>query len=626
MPIYKLDNSTAEKIAAGEVVENPASIVKELVENALDADAKRIKVILKKGGLQEITVIDDGSGIHANELRLAMARHATSKIKGIEDLEYISTLGFRGEALPSIASVSKMSITSRHKNENTGASVYLEGNKEKKFEEVGFPTGTRVTVTDLFYNTPARLKFLKSTSAETAKVSRIIHLLALSRPDVSFSFIKESGTALETSGDGQLINVIIQLYGTNLALELVPLNFQEEDLTLKGYISNPSFSHNSRIYQVFFVNNRYVHNQIIKTALDRSYAGIVTSRKYSAAFLFLSIDPRKIDVNVHPSKTEIRFHQENVVQKFLEQSLRLAFSPHYFIPKIQNSIKLQPGKEGKTLPASAVKEEVEKAKKDIKVKKVIKGNKTDERGNFSKREKGATARTNNNVFPEEVKENATDKHYGLLQGDQIKKTPLVSNLSAELFTGKSFSGSVKGQIFGTYILLEENDDLVIIDQHAAHERILWEKLLESEKNKEHYRQEIIPFPLEVPSFIAEGLKDKIELLQEIGLEMEQFGNNTFIIRAVPFFLKDVFTASKIFSIIEDLLGLAATGREYQKETLLKLSCRAAVKANHLLTAEEINSLLAQLVQCKNPYYCPHGRPVMIKLGKNEIEKYFKRQG
>lgn len=631
MPIYKLDDSTSEKIAAGEVVENPASIVKELVENALDADAKRIKVILKKGGLQEITVIDDGSGIHANELRLAVERHATSKIKSIEDLENIFSLGFRGEALPSIASVSKMSITSRHKNENTGTSVYLEGNKERKFEEVGFPVGTRVTVTDLFYNTPARLKFLKSTPSETAKVSRIIHLLALSRPDVSFSFIKESGTALETSGDGKLINVIINLYGTNLTRELVPLNFQERDLTLKGYISNPSFSRNSRIYQVFFVNNRYVRNQIIKTALDRSYTGIVTSRKYPAAFLFLSIAPGKIDVNVHPSKTEIRFHQEDDVQKFLEQSLKLAFSPHYFIPKTQNKSTLQPGKEEKTLPVPAIKAETENREKAIKVKEDIKNediksSETDEAVSFGKREKGVAARTDNIVYPEEVKENAANKHYGLFQGDHVKKAPLVSNLSAELFTGKPFSGSIKGQIFGTYILLEEKDDLVIIDQHAAHERILWEKLLEGEENKEHYRQETIPFPLEVPSFMAEGLKDKIELLQEIGLEMEQFGNNTFIVRAVPFFLKDDFTADTIFSIMEDLLGLAATGREYQKETLLKLSCRAAVKANRLLTAEEINSLLVQLGQCNNPYYCPHGRPVMIKLRKNEIGKYFKRQG
>ena len=608
MPIYKLDAATSEKIAAGEVIENPASVVKELLENSLDAGAKHIKVILKKGGLQEITVIDDGSGILADELRLAVERHATSKIKRFQDLERISSLGFRGEALPSIASVSKMSIISRHKKENIGSRIVLEGNKEKKLEEVGFPVGTSVTVTDLFYNTPARLKFLKGVPAETARVTRIVHLLALSRPDVSFSLLKESGPLLETSGDGRLFNVIVNLYGTSLARELIPLDFQGEEIALKGYISNPSFSRNSRIFQVFFVNNRFVRNQLMKGILDNSFSRIVTSRKYPAAFLFLSVDPENIDVNVHPSKTEIRFNREEMVQKYLEECLRQAFSPYYFIPRVQKNNKLQPEMEEKKIPLKGIKRETVKA------------------GISEEIERDEALQPNNNLYQERIKESGNQRNYDSFQDFDTGKTPKAPKLAARLFTGKPLPGTIKGQIFGTYILLEEEEGLILIDQHAAHERILWEEIERNEKSREHYLQEIIPFPLEVPSFMVEELTDKVHLLREIGLEMEQFGNNTFIIRAVPFFLKDVFSADMIFSILENCSGLALTGREYQKQTLLKIACKTAVKANRVFTVEEIRNLLVQLGQCKNPYYCPHGSPVMIKLEKDEIGKYFKRQG
>ncbi len=604
MPIYKLDHATAEQIAAGEVVENPASVVKELLENSLDAGAKHIKVILKRGGLQEITVIDDGSGIHRDELRLAVQRHATSKIKCLQDLERLSSLGFRGEALPSIASVSRLSIISRHKDENTASCIFLEGNKEKKIEEAGFPVGTSVTVADLFFNTPARLKFLKGVPAETAKVSRILHLLALSRPDVSFSLIKENTPILETSGDGELLHVIIKLYGANLARELVPLDFQGEKHALKGYISNPSFSHNSRIFQVFFVNNRYIRNLIMKNALDKSFSKIVTARKYPAAFLFFFVDPGEIDVNVHPSKIEMRFHREEIIQGYLEKCLQQAFLPAYFIPRVQKYSAFNPEREEKTLPLKNAEEDACK-------------------------------------YPEKIKENAAPGDYTSFQGQDFQehslqerdfqdyspeKMPKTPKLTAKLFTGKPFSGILKGQVFGTYIFLEEEDGLLIIDQHAAHERVLWEEIERKESHRERYQQEIIPFPLQVPSFMAEKLKDKLHLLREIGLEMEQFGNNSFIISAVPFFLQDVFSAETIFSILEDLSGLALKGREYQKKTLLKLACKTAVKANRTFTVEEMRSLLLQLGQCKNPYYCPHGRPVMIKLEKSEIEKYFKRQG
>jgi len=588
VPIQKLDAITAEHINAGEIVENPSSVVKELVENSLDAGAKRIKVSLRRGGLEEITVSDDGSGIHSKEVRLALERHATSKINSINDLENIKSLGFRGEALPSIASVSKMDITTRQETEDTGIHISLKGNQEVSFKEVGFPAGTRVTVKDLFFNTPARLKFLKGIPAETARVTKTIHLLALSRPDVSFSLVKETGVLLETYGDGNLLNVILNIYGNLLGRELIPLDFQSGEFSLTGFISNPSFSRNSRNYQLFYVNKRYVRSQLLKEILDKAYSRIITSKRYPAAFLFLTLAPQDLDVNVHPAKVEVRFREEEAVIKFMEESLREAFSPSYFIFR---------EKKAELTSLDHLQEPEKKMQRSIC----------------------------NDHYPEKVSEAEEIVREESPQTSKIYGTFIEKAApQADLFTKNVFEGPIAGQIFGTYIILEEGEDLVLVDQHAAHERIIWEKVQYKEMLKDQYYQEILPIPLELPTFLKEMIKDKIGLLKEIGLEMEQFGNNTFIIRAVPFFLKDIFTAEMIMDIFENLSEVKET--DFQKETLLQLSCKAAVKANKILTLKEMESLLEQLSKCDNPYFCPHGRPVMVKIGKAALEKYFKRQG
>lgn len=586
MPIHKLEAKISEQIAAGEVVENPASVVKELVENSLDAGAKRIKVIFKKGGLKEITVIDDGSGIPSDEVRLALERFATSKISSLKDLQNIRTLGFRGEALPSIASVSKMSISTRSHNEITGRHIALEGGVEKENREIGFPGGTKVTVENLFFNTPARLKFLKGVPAEAAKISRVVHLLALSRPDVSFSLKKENDLILETPGDGKLINVIIKIFGHDLARELVPVNFESADFFLNGYVSNPAYSRNSRNYQLFYVNGRYVRSQLIKEALDKSFVGIVTAKRYPAAFLYLNIPFENIDVNVHPSKLEVRFHREEEVRHFLEKSLKKAFTPVYFFSK---NAKQESAKE------------IKHNTKDIH--------------NY------------NNNF--------TYNHYPQINLElQVKENsaPLKKNESnflkyykTEPFTENFWEGSIIGQAFATYIIVQKGEDLIFIDQHAAHERILWEKIQQSKEEKQ-YIQEILPLAVDLPLSITEILKDKLEHLKDIGLEMEHFGNNTFIIRTVPFYLQNIFSTELFLDILEGLSGMAVTDKEFQEEIQLRLSCKAAIKANKRLTAEEMSSLLSQLEKCENPFLCPHGRPVAIKIGKNELEKHFKRRG
>ncbi len=588
MRIRKLDQQTSKQIAAGEVVENPSSVVKELVENSLDAGAKRIEVMIKKGGLGEITVLDDGSGVPADEVRLALERHATSKITCLEDLYNIYTLGFRGEALPSIASVSRLSVSTRYQKEETGRYIFWEGGMEKESKEIGFPTGTRITVKDLFYNTPVRLKFLKSSSSETAKISRIIIILALSRPDVSFLLKNENRVLLEIPGDESLLNVIAKGFGTDLARELIPIDFKSGELLLSGYVSKPTYSRNSRHYQLFYINGRYVRSQTIREALDKSFASIITSKRYPAAFLYLRLPAEKLDVNVHPSKVEVRFHQEEQLRFFLEKSLKKAFSTEYFVPKIQKR-NMQ-----KEKPLSLTEKDKNGDSHDYKKAREYEGDR----------------QKNLQITVAESHEN--------MDVDDLKS----SILNTELYSGRFSNGLIKGQVFSTYIVVQKEDNLIFIDQHAAHERILWEKI--TQKEKENYVQEILPLPLEFPLQMVKSIRDKLGYLKEIGLEVEQFGNNTFIIRSVPFFLKDIFTAETLRDILEELSGMATA--DFKKETLLSLSCKAAIKANKRLTPEEINSLLAQLEKCENPFFCPHGRPVAIKIEKSELEKYFKRRG
>ena len=595
MPIRKLDAEISEQIAAGEVVENPASVVKELIENSLDAGAKHIKVIFKKGGLKEITVIDDGWGIPSAELPLAVERYATSKISSLTDLQNIRTLGFRGEALPSIASVSRMSISTRYHKEITGRQIFLEGGALKEDREIGFPRGTKVTVEDLFYNTPARLKFLKGVPAEAAKITKLVHLLALSRADVSFSLKKESEVILETPGDGKLINVILKIFGHDIARELIPINFESAGFYLNGFISNPSYSRNNRSYQIFYVNGRYIRSQLIREALDKSFASVVTAKRYPVALLYLNVPFENIDVNVHPSKLEIRFQREEQLRLFLEKSLKKAFTPVYFISQSSNQQK----------SIDNVNNINRINKMEIKQKTV----KTDPYYQIN-----LELQVKEDLFPLKISPSKKNEE------------TFVKNYKTEPIIDNFWDGFIVGQAFATYIILQKGEELIFIDQHAAHERILWEKIQKSKNEGEKFIQEIFPITVELPLSVTEILIEKLTYLKDLGLELEHFGNNTFIIRAIPSYLQNIFSTELFLDILEGLNSLSATEQEFQKEIQLRLSCKAAIKANKKMTPEEMSFLLAQLEKCENPFFCPHGRPVAIKIGKNELEKLFKRRG
>ena len=585
MPVVRLDTKTISQIAAGEVVENPSSAVKELLENALDAAAKRIKVKLVKGGLEEITVLDDGCGIPAAELRLALERYATSKITAIQDLTRITTLGFRGEALPSIAAVSRLAITTCHTDEEIGSHIYLEGGEEKVFKPAGSPRGTMVTVKDLFYNLPVRRGFLRSVAAETARVSRIVEQLSLSHPHISFILESNGKTILETSGDGNMLNTILQIFGHKLAPHLLPVKWQERDYLLDGYISAPTLSLKRRSHQLFFTNRRHIHNRIFREALEYSFKHFVTARRYPLAFLFLSLPPQEMDLNVHPSKMEVRFQQEKALYDFLRKGITKAYT-------VKANIS--------PYPDSQAGERDENKVENKKVSRL---------GIFDFIEDDG---------PVQVSEApaGNDEAYIVPAAQGGQQLPYSSERI------------IIGQLFASFILLQHDESLFIVDQHAAHERILWDEWMCRRAGENKYSQETLPFALELNLPLLEDLfsEEKLLLLAEIGLRLEQFGNNSFIVRTVPFFMKDIFSAGMLADILHELAGNNnSTAPRWQEEIMLQLICKAAVKANKLLSLQEMDELLRQLDGCDNPSYCPHGRPVIIKIKRNEIEKLFHRR-
>ncbi len=599
MPIHKLDSRTANQIAAGEVVENPASVVKELVENALDAGARRIKIAVKSGGLEEISVTDDGCGILKADLRLALQRHATSKISRIEDLETITSLGFRGEALPSIASVSRLTLSTKHPDEEVGNQIVIEGGRETDFQEQGLPPGTRVTIKELFFNTPVRKKFLKSVTAETARLTKIVQNLALSRPDVAFSLERNRQPVLHTPGDGDIFNAILSIYGQELGSQLVSLDDAAQDTPgacrLQGFISQPKFSRNNRNYQLFFVNRRYVQSRLMGEELDLAFSRVVTSRRFPMAFLFLSLPPGEIDVNVHPTKTEIRFHRGNAVRSFLRKALQEGFSSRrpYELPG-------QPAEQN----AGEDKEAGEAGRTEEAVPSI------NEQQHFSLME--TRPDPNATVLDQLVPYERVSPV--LASPDQVSKAPGFFDYDLLL-----------GQLFHTYILIQQENRLLFIDQHAAHERIIWEQM-EQTGHREQLKQQIIPQAVELSPAIVENVAAAMDLFAELGLELEQFGDRTFIIRTVPVFIRDRVTGELLQDILEAVTrGPANDLQAIQNALLTQISCKGSVKARQKLSREEMESLLQQLKACQQPFYCPHGRPVVFQLEEKEIEKQFKRR-
>jgi len=613
-----LDPLTANQIAAGEVVERPVSVIKELVENSIDAGSTRIQITLFEGGIKKIIVLDNGWGISSSDLSVAIERHATSKLKTVQDLASLKTLGFRGEALPSIAAVSKMTIASRTKDSPVGYSIQVNGGMKGNVIEIGHPIGTKITIDDLFYNTPARKKFLKSPSTELANISDLVGRIAMSRPEIAFELIHEKKTILKTPGNNNLTQVIFSIYGSEVARNMKMVK-HDSFPAIEGYVSIPLITRSSRHYYNFFLNGRLVKSQELTDALEEAYHTRIPSKRYPIAVLFINISPDLFDVNVHPAKLEVKFKDVLPIKEALIESIKSTLNnPVASIPQI----KQKPVRQEPTLTQQVVFDHAK-----FEPYKDETSTNEDTNSCYTKDIEGIieniSVKEHNNI--EELSRIYKDR-----ENNQVSKDNSENQSSQFNHDNKNtFFSSLKilGQIGGTYIIASGNEGLYIIDQHAAHERIRYEKITNCFREQPSASSHLsVPVTIELTSEQTLWLIDNIVQLADLGFILEHFGNNTFLLRGGPRWHLEGNSQELLLDILEKLgSGFATSIREViSEEKLFSLACKSAVKANKFLTDKDINFLLQQLDLVENPYTCPHGRPLIITITHEEIKKRFLR--
>nr|WP_297933741.1 DNA mismatch repair endonuclease MutL [uncultured Blautia sp.] len=634
--IAVLDQNTIDKIAAGEVVERPASVVKELVENAVDAGSTAITVEIKDGGISFIRVTDNGGGIPKEQVPLAFLRHATSKIQHVEDLLWISSLGFRGEALSSISAVSQMEVITKTPEALTGVRYIIEGGQEKALEEIGAPNGTTMLVRNLFYNTPARGKFLKTAMTEAGYVSSYMEQLALSHQNISFKYMVNGQTRLHTSGNANLKDVIYGIYGRDITRELVPVSIERSGISISGFIGKPVIARGNRNFENYYINGRYVKSKLLMKAIEEAYKPFMMQHKYPFVCLHYTIDGEAIDVNVHPTKMEVRFQNQGAVYNATYDMIQEALSGRELIPQVElekpqekpvrqkvsapepfeTGFKQQTARQPQVAP-SYLKEEAAAYVPEIP--------KAPEMPQSSKQ---VGIRPAVHV---QVQETQQEKPQ-----EEIKKTaePVVVQQpkQMELFDDKLLSKEARarhriiGQLFDTYWLVEYENKFYIIDQHAAHEKVLYEKFRKEFSNREIVSQMVSP-PQVISLNLQEDMlmKAHMEVFQELGFEISEFGGREYSIHGVP---ADLYGCSVQDFFVEVLDGLEHENPRQASELLAgkiaTAACKAAVKGNNRLSYEEADQLIEQLLGLDNPYHCPHGRPTIVSMTKYELEKKFKR--
>jgi len=603
--IRELPGHIAEKIAAGEIVDRPSSIVKELIENAIDSGADRIAVEIRNGGKSYIRVTDNGSGIPADDVDTAFKRHATSKISEEEDLDRIMTLGFRGEALASIAAVSNVEMITKTAESRTGVRIRISGGTIAEKADTGCPDGTTVIVTDLFYNVPARFKFLKSDAAESGMIIDLVSKLSLAYPKIRIRMINNGATLFSTSGTGDIYSNILTIHSREFGSELVHINHEDEFLKMSAYISPIGTTMSSKKFQIYFINGRYVASKIIDRAIMEAYRGKIAEGRYPAAFIFLWIDPQKLDVNIHPNKREVRFDDEVMISTMIEKII----SRHLSIPD--------------AIPT------VDKARLFIndKVQRDIE-NQTKVDVNTLFETKRREELLNNVVFGREP---ATTTFSGSFD-QQSRTAESQANYGASDVLGEKQNGfaienlKITGSIFNTYITAQAEDCFYIIDQHAAHERIFYEKLIDNYRNETKHSQQILaPYLIEATFDEINSEEEWIAPIRDMGFDIGAFGPRSYIVKAVPVFMS--IAESRIF--IEDYLDHAHDERDFRDtariDAIIMHACKSAVKAHDTLDIKEMEQLLEDLSKAREPLTCPHGRPVFLRLRKYDIEKMFKRQ-
>ena len=647
--IKVLEKHVADKIAAGEVVERPLSVVKELVENSVDAGADSITVEIKNGGKSYIRVTDNGSGINAEEVLVAFMRHATSKITTDKDLESIHTLGFRGEALASIAAVSRVELLTKQADAKLGKRVLINGGTVIENTETGCPDGTTIMVTDLFFNTPARLKFLKSDSAESRVIIDFISQMTLAYPNIRIRLINNDSILFATNGKGDVKTNILTVYSKETADSLVPVYFEREYVLVKGFVSSPGVSNTSRRSQIFFVNGRVVASKAIEKGIADAYSDRLFEGRYPAAFLFVDVEPSRLDVNIHPNKKEVKFDDAAFITETVRDAAREALAAKEAIPQVRekNIFKFKDSdrsaKPGKTpVPDAKSSSQVHSqqfgvsvASGGVKQSSVILSNSNVQEIRVKEEQVDiknllSNMRAQERAKDEErVREQAGSEY---LNGMRKAENPQVNSgnepLTAAPERPKSFDFAElrpMGSIFGTYILLTDDDTFYMIDQHAAHERVFFEKLLGEYNRAEKVKQPImIPIVLNLPYGAAEGAGESLSKLNDMGFEIEEFGPKTYAAKAIPMFMSLAEAEDFLKYFVENTADGSVISDRNKLEKIMTSACKAAVKGGDLLKDEEINELISELSKCENPFSCPHGRPTFIRMRKYEIEKMFKR--
>ena len=728
--IRVLDKATIDKIAAGEVIERPSSVVKELLENAIDAGSTAVTVEIKDGGTSFIRVTDNGCGIPKEEVRMAYMRHATSKIEKVEDLEHIASLGFRGEALSSIAAVSQTEMITKTATDLTGIKYVIHGGKEIEYKDVGVPNGTTIVVRNLFFNTPARKKFLKSAMTEGSYIFDLLTRIALSHPEISFKLIANGQTRIDTSGNGKLKDTIYQLYGRDITANLIPIDYTDGDIHLSGFIGKPFIARGNRGLENYFINCRYIKSNVVNRAIEEGYRTFVMQHKFPFTVLYLDLPQEKCDVNVHPTKMEFKYDNEKKLFEVCCTAVKLALTHKEIIPKegekpIASPVISHPEQkpaepfevrraQSQTIPQKNVRagsysptykileslrkaEEEEAAKNGTPLPNIAdmvadagvvyapstptesaqtgnsaaaSNNVTQQSGSITpsqpmqQNHATTTAQTtqqsssNPNVVSQSVQQNnsagtvqvtqTVQPDRSTAQTEQPSETPTKPDLSKmdknsaaykytvgkqetlfddDFLTEKArLSHRVIGQVFETYWLIEYNDNLYIMDQHAAHEKVKYEELMENLKNKQVFSQQLLP-PMVITVTYAErqAILDNFDLFMKIGYDIEEFGGNEFKINAIPSNLFGLHGRDMFLEFVGSLIQNSGyMSNDIFVKKLSTMACKAAVKGNMKLSFQEIDALVDKLLSLENPYTCPHGRPTIISMSKTELEKKFHR--
>ena len=694
--IVLLDDLTINKIAAGEVIERPASVVKELVENSIDAGATNINIEIKNGGISYIRITDNGKGIMPDDMEMAFERHATSKIRNASDLETVTSMGFRGEALASIAAISKVEMISKTGENEIGYKVNVQAGKIINKEETGCSKGTIITITDLFFNTPVRYKFLKKDFTEAGYIEDVITRIALIHPEIAIKLTSSGKTIIQTSGNGDIKSVVYGIYGKDVADNILEVNYQYEDIKVTGVIGKPVIARSNRGNQIFFVNKRYIKDKTLTSAAEQAFKGLLTIGKYGFLILNIEMSPSKVDVNVHPAKLEVRFPDENTIFKAVYHAIKETLLKGELVPedkpveiKRQETI-VTPGeteikKESIKFSDLLQKMVSKKEEKEVEDPFEYKANPIAEiySNKYGVREEEESYKIQNKQITEEtaeedelskmdthvintqeinerimgkiteldnlkIEENSKNfeemyaKTFGNLPKTENKEEPKdetkVKTEELEMTEKISMFDNMEdktipkykfiGIAFATYIIIEIDNELYIIDQHAAHERIMYEKIKKnfySEGEKDSQLM-LLPDIINLTHKEMDIAKENIPVFEKAGFMLEQFGENTIKLTGVPNICIDLDTKQLFLETLDEINTVARTAKqEIEEKFIATLACKSAVKANMVLTKDEVDNLMKQLLVLPNPFTCPHGRPTAIHLTKNDIEKKFSRR-